>query len=174
MCEMENEQSQMPAVVRAGFWARFAAFVIDSLIVAVIQSSVAPLVAFGFIQPWFWWANSFSNEPDVIAFWFVGTAGLLFILIAGAYFVAFWTWRGQTPGMMAMGIRVARTDGTGATGEQALLRYLGYMVSCVLVLLPFLWIPIDNRKQGIHDKFAGTQVLKVPRNQRFQRRQAYD
>ena len=147
----------------AGFWVRFVAWLIDALIVAILQSSLAPLIAFGFIQPWYWWVNSFSNEPDVLGLWFVGTGGLLLILIAGAYFVAFWVWRGQTPGKMAMGIRVVSAEGLTFTTEKALLRYLGYVVCCVLWLIPFLWVTIDSRRQGIPDKFARTYVVELPR-----------
>lgn len=158
-----NENSPSQTIQCAGFWPRFVAFLIDCLIVAIVQSSIAPLVAFGFIQPWFWWANSFSNEPEALALWFVGTAALLLILIAGAYFVGFWVWRGQTPGKMAMGLRVARTDGSRVTAEQALLRYLGYIVSAAFGLVPFLWVAIDAHGRGIPDRFAGTLVVKLER-----------
>lgn len=160
---MEDRQQDSNHSDYASFWARFAAFLIDSLIVAVLQSAFAPLIAFGFIQPWFWWTNSFSNEPDVLGLWFLGTGGLLLIVIAGAYFVAFWTRRGQTPGKMAMGIKIVTGDGSEPTVEQSLLRYLGYIVCCVLWYIPFLWALIDSRNQGIQDKFGGTIVVKVPR-----------
>ena len=146
----------------AGFWPRFVAWLIDVLIVTIIQSAFAPVVAFGLIQPWYWWVNSFSAEPDVVGFWFVGTGTLLLILIAGAYFVGFWVYRGQTPGKMAMRIKVVTTENTPLTAERALLRFLGYFICHVLGFIPHLWIAIDARKQGIPDKFAGTCVIQLP------------
>ncbi len=147
----------------AGFWTRFTAWLIDALIVAIIQSSLAPLIAFGLIQPWYWWVNSFSNEPDIVGLWFVGTGGLLLILIAGAYFVGFWVWRGQTPGNMAMRIKVVPVAESEITAEKAMLRYLGYIICSVLCLIPFLWAAIDSHRQGIPDKFADTYVIQLPR-----------
>ncbi|MDY6911063.1 MAG: RDD family protein [Chloroflexota bacterium] len=160
-----NEKQQEPTLTEyAGFWIRFVAYLIDGLILSIVQASFVPLISFGFIQPWFWWVNSFSNQPDVIGFWFIGTAGLFLILIPGAYFVAFWTRKGQTPGKMAMGIKVLSADGSRVTVEKALLRYLGYLVCTILWLIPFLWVALDSRKQGIQDKFAATCVMKVPRS----------
>ncbi len=147
----------------AGFWPRFAAWLIDALLVAMIQAGFAPVIAFGAIMPWYWWVNSFSNEPDVAGIWFVGTGGLLLLLIAGAYFVGFWVWKGQTPGKMAMGIKVVSVDGSLVNVEQALLRYIGYIVCVVLLLIPFLWVAVDVRKQAVPDKFARTIVIQLPR-----------
>jgi len=147
----------------ARFWPRFAAWLIDALLVAMIQAGFAPVIAFGAIMPWYWWVNSFSNEPDVVGIWFVGTGGLLLILIAGAYFVGFWVWKGQTPGKMAMKIKVVTDEGKSVAAEKALLRYVGYIVCCVLALIPFLWVILDSRKQGIQDKFAQTFVVQLPR-----------
>lgn len=156
------EQQKKKPSEYASFWARSVGWLIDALIVAIIQSAFAPVIAFGFIQPWYWWTNQFSNEPDVLAFWFLGTGMLLLILIAGAYFVGFWVWRGQTPGKMAMGIKVVSVKGSSVTAEQALLRYLGYIVCSVLLFVPYLWVAIDSSKQGLQDKFAKTYVIKVP------------
>lgn len=147
----------------AGFWPRFIAWLIDVLIVSIIQSGIAPVVAFGLIQPWYWWVNSFSAEPDVVGFWFVGTGVCLLILIAGTYFIGFWVWRGQTLGKMAMGIKVVAIDGSPITAERAILRFLGYFICHVLGFIPHLWIAVDSHKQGIPDKFAGTYVIELPR-----------
>ena len=146
----------------AGFWPRFAAWLIDTLIVAILQSGFAPVIAFGAIMPWYWWVNTFSNEPDIVGLWFVGTGSLLLILIAGAYFVGFWVWKGQTLGKMAMKIKVVSNGGNSVTAEMALLRFVGYIVCCMLALVPFLWVAVDSRKQGLQDKFADTYVVRQP------------
>ena len=99
----------------------------------------------------------------MLALWFLGAGGLLLILIAGAYFVGFWVWKRQTPGKMAMKIEIVTIEGTALTAEKALLRYVGYIVCNVLLLIPYLWVAIDSRKQGIQDKFADTYVIKSPR-----------
>ena len=158
------EQQQQKPSEYASFWARSVGWLIDALIVAIIQSAFAPVISFGFIQPWYWWTNQFSNEPDVLALWFLGTGVLLLILIAGAYFIGFWVWRGQTPGKMAMGIKVVSDDGSRVSAEQALLRFLGYIVCSILLFVPYLCVAFNPQKQGLQDKFAKTYVVTHPHN----------
>ncbi len=146
----------------AGFWVRAVAYLIDALLLAFISSAIVPVISFGFLLPFYWWADSFSNEPDVVPFWFIGTGILLWILIWGTYFVAFWVRRGQTPGKMAMRIKIIPEGGTSIPVEKALLRYLGYLICMIFVLIPFLWTAVGPDKRGIPDKFAGTRVIRVP------------
>ena len=74
-----------------------------------------------------------------------------------------WFWKKYlgTPGKMLLRLRVvdARTGHALSTG-QAIGRYLGYYVSAILLMTGFLWIGIDKRKQGFHDKLAGTVVVR--------------
>ena len=43
------------------------------------------------------------------------------------------------------------------------VRYFAYIVSFMPLYLGFIWIYFDKRKQGFHDKIAGTVVIKVKR-----------
>ena len=82
-------------------------------------------------------------------------------LLGAAAVVAFWRYRGATPGKLAVGVRIvdARTGGTPGTGR-LVLRLLCYVLSAVPLYLGFLWIAVDRRKQGWHDKIAGTLVIE--------------
>ena len=57
-----------------------------------------------------------------------------------------------------MGIRVVCTDGTRVRFGNAIRRQIGYFISATL-FLGYLWILVDNRRQGWHDKLAGTMVV---------------
>jgi len=85
--------------------------------------------------------------------------------LAAAYFIFFWARRGETPGMMALKIRVVHADGTLLKWDwgAALLRFLGYIICWITLGLLFLWVAFDSRKQGIHDKIADTYVVVLPR-----------
>jgi len=126
------------ALEYAGFWIRLGAGIIDLLILGFIVGIVACV---------------FPSPIICIA---VG------LPVSVAHFVGFWAWRGQTPGKMAMGIKVIRTDSSPLTWQSALLRYWGYIVSAMILFIGFIWIAFDSRKQGIHDKIADTYVVKLP------------
>ena len=65
-----------------------------------------------------------------------------------------------TPGKLLLGCQVVDLrSGRSLRLGQALLRYLGYFVSALPLGLGFLWIIWDKRKQGFHDKIAGTVVV---------------
>ncbi len=87
-----------------------------------------------------------------------------FILTAIAVIV-FWIYKSATPGKMIFGAKIvdARTGGPMTTG-QCIGRYLGYYVSLFALCLGFLWVAFDPRKQGFHDKLAGTVVIRKRRN----------
>lgn len=68
---------------------------------------------------------------------------------------------GQTPGKMALHLRVVRTDGGALTGGDAALRYLGYGLNWLAFGLGWVWALLDERRQGWHDKLARTVVVKA-------------
>jgi uncharacterized RDD family membrane protein YckC len=74
--------------------------------------------------------------------------------------ILFWKYRGATPGKMAISAKIvdATTLARPTTGK-LVLRYIAYIASIVPFLLGFLWVAIDRRKQGFHDKIAGTVVI---------------
>ena len=55
--------------------------------------------------------------------------------------------------------------GTGRLVPDVILRLIGYIISAIPLSLGFLWIAIDGRRQGWHDKFARTYV--IPSDQHF-------
>ncbi len=89
--------------------------------------------------------------------------GLAAFLFVAGYFVLFWTLAGQTPGKILMGVRVDALDrqhlSRRVTLGRAVLRFVGYILSAIPFFAGFLWIRIDDRRQGWHDKIAGTCVI---------------
>ena len=80
-------------------------------------------------------------------------------LVNLAYFIYFWSTTGQTLGMMAMRIRVARVDGQPLTVSTGILRVIGYIISAIPLGLGLWWVIWDPQKQGWHDKIASTVVV---------------
>jgi uncharacterized RDD family membrane protein YckC len=58
-----------------------------------------------------------------------------------------------------MGLKVVAPDGSHISVWRALIRVLMFFISAILFFLGFLWVLGDDRRQGWHDKVAGTFVI---------------
>ena len=85
----------------------------------------------------------------------------VFTLSTIVYYVFFWTITGQTLGMILMGLRVVTIEGRRLTVWRAIIRFIGYIIAALPFFLGFAWILVDNRRQGWHDKLAGTYVAYI-------------
>lgn len=154
----------------AGFWIRFVAFVVDSVLISVI---IGPIAATLYERPdtSAIIAELYSTESllealalvvDLLRPASVGEA-LLNLVLPAAGIVLFWIYRSATPGKLATRTRLAdAATGRAPTTRQCVVRYLGYFVSTAGLGLGFLWVAFDKRKQGWHDKIAGTVVVRLP------------
>ena len=132
----------------AGFWIRFVAFIIDSLLITAV---IVPVILI-FYEPQQLSDSEFAYSPANLF--------LNYVLPAVA-FITFWIYKSSDPGKMVFGIKifVEKTGGKPSNG-QMIGRYFGYYVSGILLALGFIWIAFDKRKQGWHDKLAGTLVVR--------------
>ena len=123
---------------RAGFWRRFAAYLVDWILVAVVALIVGAII---------------------------GKSS--YVWVSPLLLLAYFTWReggasGQTFGKMALGIRVYDFRAGGAIGYgRAFIRSIGRYVSGIACLLGYLWMLCDKEKQTWHDKFANSVVVPV-------------
>lgn len=134
----------------AGFWLRVAASVVDTVLVVV---ATAPLLLAVYGPDYY----SAASEDMIL-----GAADFLITWVLPAVAViVFWITRQATPGKMLLGLRVvdARSGGPLTVG-QSIGRYLSYYLSLFPLGLGFLWVVFDARKQGWHDKLAGTVVVR--------------
>ena len=138
----------------AGAVSRSVAFIIDLVIISTccaIGISVLQLLGSFFHLNI---GEVLLNNP------LLGTIAVgLGALFQSLYFVVFWSINGQTPGKMLVGLRVIGVNGDKVGFLRAILRYFGYWLSAVVVLLGFLWVLIDQRRQGWHDKIGRTVVV---------------
>lgn len=131
-----------------GFWIRVVASLVDSILVVMVT---APLGYFILGSSGYGGSLGFKGPPDF----------LISVVLPAAAIVVFWIYRQATPGKMMFSARIVDAS-TGAAPDtgQLLLRYLGYYVSMLFFGLGFVWIGIDPRKQGWHDKIARTVVVR--------------
>jgi uncharacterized RDD family membrane protein YckC len=140
---MENSN-----VEYAGFWIRTGAALIDSVLICIV---LLPLLTA--IYGWAYWESTEMVQ---------GPADFLLSWVAPAVTVLmFWIVKQATPGKMAVSTRIvdAKT-GNNPTTLQLVIRYLGYYLSMIPLFLGIIWVAFDRRKQGWHDKLAGTVVVR--------------
>ena len=90
--------------------------------------------------------------------WLVGMLlGLGWILIAGGYFVLFWSTTGQTPGMRLFRLRVHSRGAVPSVGR-SIVRMVGLVLAIVPFFLGFAPVLFDERRRGLPDFLAGTVV----------------
>lgn len=131
-----------------GFWPRLGAAIIDAILVSAITLPVLTLI----YGSSYWTSDKFIHGPaDFIISW---------ILPAIAY-VWLWVATGQTPGKMAIGARIVDADtGRNISIGKAIARYLSYFISAIGLLIGYIWIGFDPKKQGWHDHIARTVVIR--------------
>jgi uncharacterized RDD family membrane protein YckC len=78
------------------------------------------------------------------------------------FFAYFWVARGQTVGMLAWNLRLETNDGTPMRLGQALLRFVGAMLSLATLGLGYLWIYIDPDRRAWPDMLSRTHVVHRP------------
>ena len=132
----------------AGFWIRTLAAIIDTIFVLII---ILP-VLFAIYGADYW-----DSESFVAGFWDL----LIQYILPAIAVIIFWIYKSATPGKMITRLSIvdAKTGGKPSTG-QFIGRYLGYYVSMIPLFLGIIWVGIDKRKQGWHDKLAGTVVIR--------------
>lgn len=138
---MENQEY-------AGFWIRLRASLIDMLVVMIVL-----WVPLGFIYGAEYWVSDkfVKGGWDIFLGYIVPFVGTIW----------FWLRFFGTPGKMANRLRIvdARTGGKLSLW-QAVGRYFAYIPAMLPFFLGLIWVGIDKRKQGWHDKLAGTVVIK--------------
>lgn len=137
-----------PELEYVGFWLRVWATIIDTVLTLLI---LLPILRAYHGDAY--WLDMYTDT---------GPSGVLvqWVLPALAVLI-FWVTRQATPGKMAIGATIVDADtGKRPTTAQFLGRYLAYYVSTIPLFLGFLWVGIDARKQGWHDKLAGTVVVR--------------
>lgn len=164
----ENSQSVADKGFKyAGFWIRLFAYIIDSLLLLIL-----------FAIPMIFFKNRFAPEKVIerieigdmsmllnISFFLVTI--LIVIIFSIGYYIVSWSKWGKTLGMKILGIKVVDRDGKNISMGKAFLRWLmGYFLPGIIPYIGILFyialgimIGIDDKKQGWHDKVAGSFVV---------------
>ena len=138
----------MNEVEYAGFWIRTGAAIIDSILLIII---IAPILTAVYGGDYWLDETRPQGALDII----------LNYILPAVVVIIFWIYKSATPGKMVTKLKIvdAKTGTKPSTG-QFIGRYLSYYISMLPLFLGIIWVGIDKRKQGWHDKLAGTVVIK--------------
>ena len=140
----------------AGFWIRVAAGLIDSMLFSVLL--VPALIAIYGID----WLLGDHPVFKILGVWEV----LLTYVLPAFVSIVFWIYKSATPGKMITKIKIVNADtGMKLSVAQCIIRYLAYFPAMLCGLFGVIWVAFDKRKQGWHDKMAGTLVVEVSPHQ---------
>jgi uncharacterized RDD family membrane protein YckC len=143
------EQEEAQPVVEwnyAGFWIRFLAYFIDSILMGIVNVIILYAVV----------GIDTLADPQEGNF----MSNVLTILVPLLYFTLMQSSSKQaTLGKMAVGVKVVNSEGGIISFPQAIGRYLSKIPSALILLGGFIWAGIDSKKQALHDKMAGTYVV---------------
>ena len=148
----------------AGFWIRFLAWSLDALLLGLVNLVFS--LSSGLILGQ---SLNFLDRPEQMTvamatptIYWVGSRFLFATIFSWAYRVFFIGYCGQTPGKMAVRVKVIRTDGVDfGFGRAALREIVGKFCSKIILGIGYLMVAFDSRKQGLHDKIADTVVIKL-------------
>ena len=134
----------------AGLATRAVVLIVDALAIAVIFAVLAGLVALvSYLVGGF--------RPT----WLVETLlGVGWALVAGTYLVLFWSGAGRTPGMQVMHVRVQDRRGEPPSLARAILRAAVTWLSIVPLFLGYITVLFDDRRRGLPDLVARTEVVR--------------
>lgn len=155
-----------PGPTYAGFWLRFVAAILDSLIIGVIASALSlPLLgltglgaALHNIHP--------GQEPDpaLIAAILAAVPMLIgvSVVLKWLYFAYCESseWQG-TPGKKVLNLRVTDMNGGRISFGRASGRFFAKWISSLTMLIGYIMAGFTEKRQALHDMIAGTLVLKV-------------
>lgn len=132
----------------AGIWIRTGAALID-VVFWIIAMGIPLTLIYG---EEYWVSDQFFY-----GFWdFIFGYALPLVIT-----VWFWLRYFGTPGKMLLKLKIVDSNtGNKLSISQAVGRYFAYLPAMLLLFIGIFWIGIDKKKQGWHDKLAGTVVIK--------------
>ena len=131
----------------AGFWIRCYATFIDILAMLLFISVPLTLI---------YGAAYWQNNHGILGFWDV----FLGYIVPFVATIWLWTTLGATPGKLVAKLKIVDAEtGSKLSIGQAFIRYIAYIPAMLVFFLGFIWVAFDKKKQGWHDKIAGTVVI---------------
>lgn len=138
----------------AGFWIRVGAYLIDWVILSVVQFGILAIFGESAFDAAATAASASASSDSFLV-------NLIVLILGVVYFVGFESSSWQaTLGKMALGLVVVDEHGGRISFLRALGRYFAKILSAMILLIGFIMVAFTDRKQGLHDILASTLVVR--------------
>ena len=145
-----------------GFWRRVLAFLVDNVILTILTAILATLLGLNDPQLAEEILTQAAQNPDAMPE-LPTSLFALYVFVPLFYFAGFESSRLQaTPGKFLLRMYVTDMQGNPIGFWRALGRYLGKIVSSLILHLGYLLAAFTFKKQALHDILAHTLVIKHP------------
>ena len=138
----------------AGFWIRFGASIIDSVIMTVVNL----IITVAFSLPGIGSMNSDDPSQMFMSSYTIGT--LLNVIIYFGYEIFFTGKWGATIGKMACGLKVVTPEGEKISYARSFGRYFAKIVSALIFYIGYIMAGFDDEKRALHDRMCSTRVIR--------------
>jgi len=140
----------------AGFWLRFAAYLIDSILLGLIFFPLG--LGLGLIM-----GATGNNQNPELMMGLNGGLNMVSLVVTWLYssLLESSSWQG-TVGKKLIGLRVTDLDGRRISFGRATGRHFGKILSGLICLVGFIMAAFTEKHQALHDQLAGTLVLTGP------------
>lgn len=151
-----REGTSQPGQLRyAGFWIRFAAKFIDGIILGVFSLIITAVTGFAMAGM----VAGGEGTPNFGALMAFQGVNILLQTVVQCAFVTFFLSRySATPGKMATGLIVVRSDGSRLNAGRAFGRYFGEWLSGITLGIGYIMAAFDEEKRALHDRVCDTRV----------------
>ena len=144
-----SEGVAVPVMNYAGFWIRFAAAFIDGIILWVVNTGLSFAVQLAIMTG----GGPEAQMAATIVTFLLNTA------ISTGYEVFFVGRYAATPGKMALGLRIVRSDGSRVSYMRALGRHFAEYISAMILFIGYIMVAFDQEKRALHDHICDTRVI---------------
>jgi uncharacterized RDD family membrane protein YckC len=171
-----------------GFWIRVGAYLVDAFLLFLVwQFVLSPIFMKAamnmFAETALPAAMSFPQDSSTMSpaemetamaqmqntmnavagkmIFMVWIVNLIGILIMGGYFIILEGGPGYTLGKKALGLRVVTPEGDSIGYLKAFARYVGKIISGVILCIGFIMAAFDDEKRTLHDRMVNSRVVKV-------------
>lgn len=161
-----EQGAPLPGTIEyGGFWIRFAAKVLDQLILSAIITPLSMIIMFAMFAAITASGATTNNPQNSGAFIsIIVISYVVMFTISFAIPVVYHIWLvgkyGATLGKMACRLRIVRPDTTPLTYKRACGRYFAEMVTDMTMGIGYIIAAFDDEKKTLHDIMCDTRVIK--------------